>query len=99
MPTSRPTRQNPQTGYAYKGSQRQIQAHVNQPQLTPVLEAAAVAALPGLAGCTFDCGHRWRLRSTTSRATRAFGPPSTAQRSSNPQSTSGLHQVARLGTP
>lgn len=45
---------HPTTGWAYAGSQRQIQAYVNTPPLTTVLDTALVAALPAIEGTTIE---------------------------------------------
>jgi len=42
------------TGWAYAGSQRQIQAYVNNSPLTAVLDAALAAALPTIEGATIE---------------------------------------------
>lgn len=42
------------TGWAYAGSQRQIQAYVNTPPLTAVLDTALAAALPTIEGATIE---------------------------------------------
>jgi hypothetical protein len=49
-------REHPSTGWAYAGSQRQIQAYVNTPLLTEVLNAAVVDAWPDLSAGQID----WR---------------------------------------
>lgn len=43
-------REHPTTGWAYAGSRRQIQTHVNTPALTPLLDESLVEALPALTG-------------------------------------------------
>jgi hypothetical protein len=47
-------RTHPTTGWAYAGSQRQIQAYVNTPPLTAVLDTALAAALPTIEGATIE---------------------------------------------
>lgn len=42
------------TGWAYAGSQRHIQAYVNTPPLTAVLDTALAAALPTIEGATIE---------------------------------------------
>lgn len=52
-PKPRP-RQNKRTGWAYAGSQRQIQAYVNTPGLTVALDASLIEAMPALRGCQLE---------------------------------------------
>lgn len=52
--SSRRRRTHPTTGWAYAGSQRQIQTYVNTPPLTAILNEALVAELPALEGTTFE---------------------------------------------
>lgn len=47
-------RTHPATGWAYAGSQRHIQAYVNTPPLTAVLDTALAAALPTIEGTTIE---------------------------------------------
>lgn len=47
-------RTHPITGWAYAGSQRQIQAYVNTPPLTTVLDTAVAGALPAIKGATIE---------------------------------------------
>ena len=44
----------PATGWAFAGSQRHIQAYVNTPPLTAVLDAALAAALPTIENATIE---------------------------------------------
>jgi hypothetical protein len=47
-------RTHPTSGWAYAGSQRHIQAYVNIPSLTAVLDRALAAALPTIEGATIE---------------------------------------------
>ncbi len=60
-------RRNAATGWAYRGSQRHIQAYVNQPELTPVIDAAIMRRLPVLEGCRME----WRAP----RADQSYAEP------------------------
>lgn len=54
-PTTRSRRRtHPTTGWAYAGSQRQMQAFVNTSPLTAVLDTALAAALPRIEGATIE---------------------------------------------
>jgi hypothetical protein len=53
-PTTSRRRTHPMTGWAYAGSQRQIQAYVNTSPLTAVLDTALAAALPTIEGATIE---------------------------------------------
>jgi hypothetical protein len=47
-------RTHPATGWAHAGSQRHIQAYVNTPPLTAVLDTALAAALPTIEGAAIE---------------------------------------------